>query len=584
MAEGIRILPANLANQIAAGEVVERPASVVKELVENALDASCREVRVETAEGGRKLIRVCDDGEGMGPADARLAFERHATSKIHTQADLDEVASYGFRGEALPSIASVARVRLVTKRSGDLTATEVRIAGGALESAGEAGAPDGTLVEVAELFFNTPARLKFLKRPPVEAARVAGVMERLALARPDVGFTLMQGGRTTLDVKAGVPLQARIVEVLGAAEGADLLPVDLRAGPVRLEGFVSSPDRGRPTPGAIHLIVNGRPIRDRALQHAVVAAARDFIPQDRFPLAVLHLRLPPDAVDENVHPAKLEVRFRDGRWIYDGVRRAVQEALRGFAPLGTGTPAARFPNLAGGVQEALAGYAQAEGGPGGGSGALRADAAGAPSPSIPEARVREAGFGEAPRFLGQAHETYLLFETPEGLLVLDQHAAHERLVFERIREQALGGGIPRQPLLVPRTIELSQGRRARLEAARDAIERLGFEVEPFGGDTLAVKCVPALLERADLASLLAQVADDLDDEGSAEALEHAFRRALATVACHASVRAGQRLSREQADALARSITATPGTATCPHGRPVALRLTRSDLERRFGRS
>ncbi len=305
MAVSIRILPANLANQIAAGEVVERPASVVKELVENALDAACREVSVETEDGGRKLIRVIDDGGGISPSDARLAFERHATSKIYSQADLDQVATYGFRGEALPSIASVARVRLVTKCVGEPAATEIRIAGGVLEEQAETGAPAGTLVEVTDLFFNTPARRKFLKRGPFEASRVTDVMERLALARPEVGFKLNQGGRTVLDARAGVPLEARIVDVLGAAEGARILPVDLRAGMLRVQGFTSPPDRSQPTARAIHLVVNGRPIRDRALQHAVISGAREFIPQNRFPLALLHLTLPPEAVDENVHPAKL---------------------------------------------------------------------------------------------------------------------------------------------------------------------------------------------------------------------------------------------------------------------------------------
>ncbi|MFQ5459003.1 MAG: DNA mismatch repair endonuclease MutL, partial [Myxococcota bacterium] len=312
----IAVLPPNLANQIAAGEVVERPASVVKELVENALDAAAREVRIETEEGGRRLIRVSDDGEGMGPEDARAAFERHATSKIHTPEDLRAVSSYGFRGEALPSIASVARVRLVTKRRSDAAASEIRLAGGRFERQAEAGAPDGTLVEVADLFFNTPARMKFLRRAAVESARVADVLTRLALGRPDAGFTLLQGGRAALETRAGVPLTERIVDVLGGALGGGLVPVDFRAGVAAIRGFVSPPDRTQPTARALYLFVNDRPIRDRSLQHALLSAARDFIPQNRFPVAVIQMQIPPELVDENVHPAKLEVRFREPRAVY----------------------------------------------------------------------------------------------------------------------------------------------------------------------------------------------------------------------------------------------------------------------------
>ena len=324
MTRKIAILPPGLANQIAAGEVIERPASVVKELVENALDAGSREVRVETEEGGRRLIRVSDDGEGMGPEDAVAAFERHATSKIHSAADLHMVASYGFRGEALPSIASVARVRLITRRDADPAAIEIRIAGSAQEGRKETGAPRGTLVEVTDLFFNTPARRKFLRRAGVEGSYITEIVSRLALARPDVGFMLLQGGRTVLDARAGVPLTERIIEVLGGDAGRDLLPLDFRAGAVTVQGFISAPDKTHPTARSAYIFVNERPVRDRALQHALVSASRDFIPSDRFPLAVLQLKVSPEAVDENVHPTKLEVRFREGRAVYLVWVRAVR--------------------------------------------------------------------------------------------------------------------------------------------------------------------------------------------------------------------------------------------------------------------
>ncbi len=572
MSNRIAILPDHLVNQIAAGEVVERPASVVKELVENALDAGAGDVRTETAEGGRRLIRVSDDGEGMGPEDARASLQRHATSKIRTVGDLHGVVTYGFRGEALPSIGSVSKMRLLTKRRGDATATEIRFSGGVMESVAEAGAPDGTLVEIRDLFFNTPARLKFLRRPAVEASHVTDVIERLALARPDVGFTLAHGERVLLNVRSGSSLEARIAEILGASQGEGLLPLDLQARDLALEGFLSPPDRTQPTARAIYLFVNGRPVRDRPLHHAIISASREFIPQDRFPVAVIHLTMAPETVDGNVHPAKLEVRFREARAVYDGVRRAVLAALRSWSPVSVSPDRVPRMTYAERVQESLDRFT------------ARPTLPGVPTEALGRADAVPAPAGGSLRYLGQAHETYLVFEAPDGLLLVDQHAAHERVVFERLRAQAREGGIVRQTLLVPRTVDLSTSRRANLDARKDQMQKLGFELEPFGGGTLAVKSVPALLQNADLDALLAAVADDLGEGESPEAADRAFHRALATVACHAVVRAGQRLDRTQVDALLEQMGETPGSGTCPHGRPVAIRLPRGELERRFRRS
>jgi DNA mismatch repair protein MutL len=586
MSSKIRVLPEVLVNQIAAGEVVERPGSVVKELVENALDAGARDVRIETREGGRRLIRVEDDGEGMGPDDARAALGRYATSKIARLDDLHAVATYGFRGEALPSIASVGRLRIVTRRAADLAATEIRVAGGAIEAVCEAGAPAGTLVEVADLFYNTPARLKFLKRAPVEASHVTEAVERAALARPDVGFTLVQDGRTALDARASASPGERIADVLGAALGEGLLAVALEAWGLRVRGFLSRPDRTLASARAIHLFVNGRPVRDRMLHHAIVSAARDFIPGDRYPVAVFHLTLPPDAVDVNVHPGKLEVRFREARAVHDLVRKAVLAELRRWSPVapGFGAPGERAgagPH-ADRVQESLDRFLAASARPApewtsARPGAPLADAA--PSPDRPEGL----------RFLGQAHGTYLLFEARaggsfEGLLVVDQHAAHERVLFERFRAQADARAVESQRLLVPRTFEFTAARRARLDARKAELERLGFEIEPFGGSTLAIKAVPALLEAADLEALLGEIADDLAEGDSPEAVERAMRRALATLACHAAVRAGNPVGPAQAEALIAQMEGTQGSGTCPHGRPAAIRFPLGDLERMFRRT
>jgi len=606
MSSKVRLLPETLVNQIAAGEVVERPASVVKELLENALDAGAREIRIEVREGGRRLIRVSDDGEGMGPEDARAALARYATSKIRDLADLHAVSTYGFRGEALPSIASVSRLRLVTRRSGDLAATEITVTGGAIEREGEAGAPAGTLVEVADLFFNTPARLKFLKSPAVEASHVADAVERIALARPDVGFSLRLGDRVALEARPGASHAERVADVLGPSLGAGLLPFEIEAWGIAACGYLSPPDRTLAAARAIYLFVNGRPVRDRTLHHALVSAAREAIPADRFPAAILHLRLPADAVDVNVHPAKLEVRLRDARAVHDLVRRAILNALRRWSPVpdpgaqaplsgdaGTGTGALpaervqesleRFFRSAPSTRDVWRGVAATAAGAEASPARLLSDAVG---PRFPEVGPRSAGDAQARglRYLGQAHDTYLLFEEGDGLLVVDQHAAHERVVFERLRAQAEAAAIPVQRLLVARTIDLSPARRARLDACREALARLGFEIEPFGGSTVAVKSVPAVLGEARIEPVLSAVADDLEEAERPDVVERALRRALATVACHASVRAGRRLGEAEVLALLDQMGGTPGSGTCPHGRPVAVRLPWSGLERMFRRT
>ncbi len=591
----IRLLPDTLVNQIAAGEVVERPASVVKELVENALDAGAREIRIETREGGRRLIRVSDDGEGMGPEDARAALARHATSKIRDLTDLHAVATYGFRGEALPSIASVSRMRLVTRRAGDPTATEIAIAGGAIEREGEAGAPSGTLVEVADLFFNTPARLKFLKSAGVEGSHVADAIERIALARPGTGFSLRQGDRVVLEVRPAASRAERIADVMGPDFRAGLLPFELEAWGIAASGFLSPPDRTFAAARAIHLFVNDRPVRDRTLHHALVSAAREAIPADRFPAAVLYLHLPPDAVDVNVHPAKLEVRFRDARVVHDLVRRAILAALRHWSPLpGVGASRSPEPGTTGvagplhaeRVQESLERFFRRAPAPG--DVWLGAAATAAGTAVTAEAALLGETMAGAPapplRYLGQAHDTYLIFEAEEGILLVDQHAAHERVVFERLRALAEVGEVPAQRLLVARTIELSPARRARLETRREALARLGFEFEPFGGNTVAVKTAPAVLREDRIEGALSAVADEAVEDDRPGAVERALRLALATIACHAAVRAGRRLSEAEARALLDQMVGTAGAGTCPHGRPVAVRLALGDLERMFRRT
>ncbi len=589
MSARIRLLPDTLVNQIAAGEVVERPASVVKELVENALDAGALDIRIDAREGGRRLIRVSDDGEGMGPEDARAALARHATSKIRDLDDLHAVATYGFRGEALPSIASVSRMRLLTRRAGDLAATEIAIAGGTIEREGEAGAPAGTLIEVADLFYNTPARLKFLKSPAVEGSHVTAAIERIALARPGVGFSLRQGDRVTLEVRPVSSLADRVGDILGPELGAALVAFEIEAWGIAVSGFLSSPERTFAAPREIHLFVNGRPVRDRTLHHALLSAAREAIPSDRFPAAVLFVNLPPAAVDVNVHPAKLEVRFREARVVHDLVRRAILTALRRWTSLPgerpepavqAGTAGAQGPLAAERVQESLERFFRTSPPPDG----WRGVAATSAGPVAPADGATLRTSAPPMRYLGQAHDTYLIFESDEGILLVDQHAAHERVVFERLRAQAESGEVPMQRLLVARTMELSPARRARVETRREALARVGFEIEPFGGNTVVVTAAPAILRADQIEDVVAAVADDPDEDGRPGAVDRALRRSLATVACHASVRAGRRLSEPEVRALLDQMGGTPGAGTCPHGRPVAIRLAIGDLERMFRRT
>ncbi len=590
IAPRIRRLPDALVDQIAAGEVVERPASVVKELVENALDAGARRLRIEVRDGGAALVAVSDDGRGMTAADAKLALERHATSKIASAEDLSRIATFGFRGEALPAIASVSRLRLRTRLRGTEAGVEIQVEGSKILREQAAGGPEGTRIEVADLFYNVPARRKFLKAAATEWSHVAEWLARAALALPAVHFDVRRDDRPAVHWPAVTDPLDRIAAVLSERDAEGLVPVTGEDGALRLTGFASRPDAHRPTAAGLHLFVQSRPVRDRLLRHALLDAYRDVLPRGRFPSAVLFLDLPPQAVDVNVHPAKWEVRFADPGAVHRLVARAVRDALGARrwlsvpaapSPAGDGSwprpDAERVreqPMTSDWILASPTGARAAAAGEGGAS-------ASAPSPQQEQAPgLRLATL----RPLGQLLATYLLLEAPDGLILVDQHAAHERVLYERLRASWRTGSVSRQGLLLPVPVDLSPEQAARVVGAGPALERLGFEVEPFGADVVAVRAIPAELAGQDPAALLVNLADELGpDEGALRAPE-AADRLFASLACHAARRAGERLDPREQQVLLAALDEIPWAPTCPHGRPVAIPISRGEIERRFGRT
>jgi DNA mismatch repair protein MutL len=582
----IHRLSPDLVGQIAAGEVVERPASVVKELVENALDAEASRIEVSITEGGIRGLLVSDDGWGMSASDAALAFERHATSKIRTTRDLETVGTLGFRGEALPSIASVAAVRLRTRRAGEPQGSEVRIAPGEPLTVSACGTPPGTRVEVAELFAAVPARRKFLRSEATETQHVARWLERTALARPDVGFSMARNGRAVLELYPTRELRERVIAVLPPGVGERLLAVEGQDATASLYGFTSPTDLMRGDTAELHLFVNGRPVRDPLLLGAVREAYRDALPPGRHPVVALFLRIDPSQVDVNVHPAKSEVRFRDPAAVRQLLRRSLMGAI-GRRPAPRGASPLFEPAL-----------------PRGGA-SLLFDAH--PSRSVESRETSRrtaephprAGDEPAParvpfaahRYLGQALGTYLVLVRDDALVLVDQHAGHERVLFERMRQALLEGELPRQALLVPIWVELAPSAAEVLEKACPRLLRAGIELEPGersprGNARVTIRSIPAALvgRPLDWAPLLEETATALrsPEEGTTrEGLEASLHALLASAACHAALRKGDRIAPEEARALLGALDDTLWVPNCPHGRPILHELSGSELERRF---
>jgi DNA mismatch repair protein MutL len=586
-ARRVQRLPPALANQIAAGEVVERPASVVKELVENAVDAGARRIAIAIEFGGKKLVAVEDDGAGMTPEDALLAIERHATSKIRTASDLAAILTLGFRGEALPSIASVSRFRLRTRARGTLAGTDIRVDGGTLAAAKETGAPEGTLVEVEDLFFNLPARKKFLKADTAEAAQVSRLVTQLALGYPDVGFTLRSGNRVLLEAPPAGGLDERFYQIYG--ERADLAPVAKQAAGITVTGFVAALTDQGPARGPQHVFVNRRLVRDRTIAHAIQQAYSVATIKERSPEVHLFITLPPDRVDVNVHPTKAEVRFLDQGLLHEVLRRAIVDALgSGTAPELILSPVMAPPAIEGNLALPLSVPSMA--------GALVPDGTlstgpdGRPAswsaPRVGTAAGREAvGALIRPMTpLGQFRNTFIIAVDEEGLAIIDQHVAHERILFEQIATRLTTTALESQRLLSPVVLDVSPGEHQTLVAHARELARLGFELEDFGGTALRLQAVPALLGWQRCETALRAVATDLDGLSPGAGVDDALRQMAATMACHAAVKANDPLTREKMQYLLDELRNTSHSSVCPHGRPVVLRLTRREIERNFERT
>ncbi len=604
----VRQLPEGIVNRIAAGEVVERPASVVKELVENALDAGAHRIDVLTDGGGRRLIRVTDDGAGMTRADLELAVERHATSKLAGD-DLLAISTLGFRGEALPSIGAVARLTITTRHADEPHAWSLTLDAGAKADAKPAALTRGTSVEVRDLFHATPARLKFLKSDRAEAEAVRDVVRRLAMSRPDVAFTLAGEERAPVTWNADADRLTRLGDVLGADFRANAIAIQNERDGVGVSGFAALPTLTRANSLGQYLFVNGRPVRDKLLVGAVRAAYADYLPRDRHPLLALFVTLDAREVDVNVHPAKTEVRFRDGGLVRGLIVRALKEALAregqraastgggatiaAFRPLEApprggydwrrsparpdprGYPPVSYAQMRGGI--AALGFAEA---------AQAAFDVGAPS-----ADARIESFQPAPDLIdnplgaarAQVHETYIVAQTRDGLVIVDQHAAHERIVYERMKAALEQSGVARQILLIPEIVELDEHDAARLVARADDLTRFGLALDAFGPGAVAVRETPSMLGEVDVQGLVRDLAEHLAEWDDELPLERRLMHVSATMACHGSVRAGRRLKPEEMNALLREMEAVPNSGQCNHGRPTYVELKLGDIERLFGR-
>jgi DNA mismatch repair protein MutL len=589
----INRLPPGLANQIAAGEVVERPASVVKELVENSIDAGSRRIIVTLEFGGKRLIRVEDDGIGMSSEDALLAIERHATSKVGRLEDLNAIATLGFRGEALPSVASVSHLLLRTRSSGTSHGVEVRVDGGGEPVITETGIREGTAVEVRDLFFNVPARRKFLKSDGAETSHISRAMTQMALGYCGVGFTLVSGRRTLIDCPPVASFPERFYQVYG--ERTDLVSVEKQAAGIRLFGFVAALAEQGPTRGAQHVFVNGRMVKDKTIAHAVIEAYSQASIKPRSPEIHLFLEIPHDRVDVNVHPTKAEVRFLEQSLVHELVRRGMADAL------GQEAVPAIIPSLPSGISGR---EPQPRSIPGVVSGMAAASRWGPVTdvfrqpekvgtvPSF-EGSLLHSELGTTDRGdvgaisslipLGQFRDTFIVAVDNDGVVIIDQHVAHERILFEQVMDRLTAGALESQRLLEPLVVELPPASQDALAEHTESLTRLGFEVDSFGGDSVRIAAAPNLLVASSCERAVRALADDLEGLDKGSDVDEALRQIAATTACHAAVKANDRLTVEKMTYLLQELKRTAYSTVCPHGRPVLLRLSRHQLEKSFDR-
>ncbi len=590
----LRLLPPSLVNRIAAGEVVERPAAAVKELVENALDAGATSIDITLREGGQALIRVADNGAGMTREELALCIERHATSKLPDE-DLWNIQSFGFRGEALPSIGAVARLTIASRAKGADEAWQISVEGGVVLPVKPAALPEGTVVEVRDLFFATPARLKFLKAPRTEAEAAREMIEKIAMAHEDVAITLTEDDRRPVRYGATPALLAapekrreRLSAVLGDAFMGNAALLDYEREGMRLSGYAGLPTAHRPTTRHQYLFVNGRPVRDKVLMGAVRGAYGDLLPSGRHPAVVLFLDVPAREVDVNVHPTKAEVRFRDSGRVRGLIVTAIRHALEGAAQFTTSAltptamtmmqaeaspsfsqpPSFRVPSAHGFTEgmldNAMPPHARA-------------------MPSATAAPYAPSSFGRLGAAVAQVHGTFIVAQTDDGVMIIDQHAAHERIVYEKMKAALAAGGVKSQILLIPDVVEVGAGAASRLLSAAQDLARLGLVIEGFGEGAVLVRETPALIGQVSVKELLADVAEELAENETSRALEKRLESLCSRIACHGSVRAGRKLNVDEMNALLRQMEETPNTGQCNHGRPTYVELKLSDLQTLFDR-
>ncbi|NVN97868.1 MAG: DNA mismatch repair endonuclease MutL [Geobacteraceae bacterium] len=599
MSAKVRILPEQLANKIAAGEVVERPASVVKELVENSLDAGASEIVVEIEDGGKRLIRVTDNGSGMSREDALMSLERHATSKISLDSDLFSLNTLGFRGEALPSIASVSRFSISTRVATALEGVEIYAEGGKIKDLKACGIPVGTSIAVRNIFFNTPARLKFMRSKETESGHVNEIINRLALSRPDVRFFYKVDEKQVMTLLNG-DIASRAKEVLGKSLINDLYRIDAEDNEVALEGLVGSPAASRSTSAGIYTFINGRYVRDRVVQHAIMQAYRNILERGRYPVLVLFITLSPEDVDVNVHPTKHEVRFREQSKVHQIISGLLEAFLRKSPWLVQSTPGSlslpprqSSPSLSRieEVREALLKYSSdpaqtplhfpaAQAKP---ARSVHSDDSSFRLPND-SATSLDGGYFSSLRIIGQLKAAYILCEDDNGLVLIDQHAAHERVVFEELKQGFNSESMEGQQLLFPETVEFMPDEAALLKEQGDVISRLGFELEHFGGSTWILNCVPQVLAGHDYKQALRDVIEEMTGIGSSRLIDEKLDDMLATIACHSVVRGEWHLGVSEIGQLFARMNRTDFSGHCPHGRPAVARIALRDVEKLFNRT
>lgn len=556
MSEGkIRILPDRVRNMIAAGEVVERPASVVKELVENSIDAGSSRITIDVQGGGIRRITVSDDGCGMVRSDAIMAFERHATSKIRGEEELRAIRTFGFRGEALPSIAAVSKIRMLTRTRDSMVGTEVVIEGGKIKGVRDAGCPPGTIVEVSNLFFNTPARLKSLRSPFAESGLITATVIRMAIPHIDISFKLIQDGKEILTLPRCSSIKERILELFGIGISEGLVPISYD-GYSHVEGFAGRPTLTKSGQDYIYTFVNGRFVRNRTILRSISSAYEGLIPQDRSPVVFIFIDLDPSKIDVNVHPTKIDMRFDDERALYSDILEAIRSAILHPIPIKDVAPKMDLSDLS--KPEGLRLKVQ-------------------PPPPPPEG-IGDVGY----RIIGQLHNLYLLIEVEDGLLILDQHAAHERLIYEKLLSSDMWS--KGQTLLVPIPLELDSARAQLLLSISESLSNLGFEIERFGETSFVIRSIPSVLESSDVLDSIEEILSEAMEGIRERRDKERFKERICSIlACKAAIKAGRRLEPKEVEEMIKLLERGPASNTCPHGRPISLKISRSDLDKRFRR-